>query len=263
MKQQLNTNRSRPKKSLGQNFITDEAFIKKLSNEIITDKDTNIIEIGPGKGALTHYLIKKKFKSILLIEKDKNLSQFLSNNFKDDKRIEVINVDALHVNYEELKLKGKVIIVGNLPFNVSTQLLFKWLDIKKWPPFYDKMILMFQKEVADRIKSEKNTKNYGKISVACQARCKVKELMIAPPEIFDPVPKVYGTVLDLQPSLEHKNIDYEKLKTLLSLGFSKRRKKIKTSLKDYKKDLIKLKIDENLRAENLSVIDFCRLSMSS
>ena len=262
MKQQLNTNKFRAKKSLGQNFIIDDSFIKKLSNEISSDSDTNIIEIGPGKGALTHYLLKKKFKSILLIEKDRDLSHFLSNNFKNDKRIEVLNIDALRFKYEDLKLEGKVIIVGNLPFNISTQLLFKWLDIKKWPPFFDRMVLMFQKEVADRIKSEKNTKNYGKISVACQARCKIKELMIAPPEIFDPIPKVFGTVLDLQPSLEYKNIDYEKLKIILSLGFNKRRKKIKTSLKNYKKELIKLKIDQNLRAENLSVEDFCRLSMS-
>ncbi len=262
MKQQLNTNKFRAKKSLGQNFIIDESFIKKLSNEISSDYDTNIIEIGPGKGALTEYLLKKKFKSILLIEKDRDLSYFLSNNFKNDKRIKVLNIDALRVKYEDLKLEGKVIIVGNLPFNVSTQLLFKWLDIKKWPPFFDRMVLMFQKEVADRIKSEKNTKNYGKISVACQARCKVKELMIAPPEIFNPIPKVFGTVLDLQPSLEYKNIDYEKLKIILSLGFNNRRKKIRTSLKNYKKELIKLKIDENLRAENLSVDDFCRLSMS-
>ena len=263
MKQQLNINKSRPKKSLGQNFIIDDEFSRKLGKSINSDKDTNIIEIGPGKGALTSYLLEKEFKSIVLIEKDRELYQNLYKSFKNDKRIEVKNIDALHVKYEKLKLEGKVIIVGNLPFNVSTQLLFKWLDTKQWPPFYNRMVLMFQKEVADRIKSGKNSKNYGKISVACQARCEINELMTAPPEIFYPVPKVHGTVLDFQPSLQYKNIDFVKLKKILSLGFSKRRKKIKTSLKDYKKELMDLKIDENLRAEDLSVKEFCKLSMCS
>ena len=146
MKQQLNINKSRPKKSLGQNFIIDDEFSRKLSKSINSDKDTNIIEIGPGKGALTDNLLEKEFKSIVLIEKDRELYQNLYKSFKNDKRIEVKNIDALHVKYEKLKLEGKVIIVGNLPFNVSTQLLFKWLDTKQWPPFYNRMVLMFQKK---------------------------------------------------------------------------------------------------------------------
>ena len=107
MKQQLNINKSRPKKSLGQNFIIDDEFSRKLSKSINSDKDTNIIEIGPGKGALTGYLLEKEFKSIVLIEKDKELYQNLYKSFKNDKRIEVKNIDALHVKYEKLKLGGK------------------------------------------------------------------------------------------------------------------------------------------------------------
>ena len=207
MKQQLNINNNKPKKSLGQNFIIDKMFIEKMSELIHTDSNTNIIEIGPGRGALTNFLIKKKFKSLLLIEKDESLSKILHNSYKNDKRIEVKNIDALDVEYERLNLKGKVIIVGNLPFNISTELLFKWLDVKKWPPFYDKMILMFQKEVAERILSKKDCKDYGKLSVACQARCKVKQLLFAPSDIFYPAPKVHGIVIDMQPHSKYKDLD--------------------------------------------------------
>ena len=233
MKQQLTTNSSMPKKSLGQNFIVDEEIVKKISEFIKTNKNTTIIEIGPGKGALTSYLVKKQFKSMLLIEKDYELSENLHKAYHNDKRVKIKNIDALEINYELLNLKGDVMIVGNLPFNISTQLLFKWLDIKSWPPFYNRMILMFQKEVADRIMSKHNNKNYGKISVACQARCEIKQLLIAPPHVFNPAPKVYGTVLNFKPSEKYKSLDYTKLKKIISLAFSQRRKKIKTNLKDY------------------------------
>ena len=178
-------------------------FIKKISNLITSDDDTTIIEIGPGKGALTNYLAKKKFKSLILIEKDKDLSKYLKDQFEKDSRIEIKNLDALNINYSNLKLSKKVIIVGNLPFNISTQLLFRWLDISEWPPFYDRMVLMFQKEVADRIIANHTSKNYGKISVACQVRCKIKKLLVAPPHIFTPKPKVYGTILDFKPSTKY------------------------------------------------------------
>ena len=259
MKQQLNINNSRPKKSLGQNFIINEKFLQKLSSFIYTDENTTIIEIGPGRGALTNYLVKKKFKSLILIEKDIMLSQDLLKKYENNKKIVIKNLDALNVNYEKLNLKKNVIIVGNLPFNISTQLLFKWLDQKKWPPFYDRMILMFQKEVASRIIAKHNNKNYGKLSVACQVRCDIEKLLIAKPDIFSPPPKVHGVVLDFRPSLKYKDLDYSKLKNILTLAFSKRRKKIKTNLSDYKDALINLKINENLRAENLSVLDYCKL----
>ena len=260
MKQQSNINSTKPKKSLGQNFITDDLFVKKISNQIKSDKNTIIIEIGPGRGALTKYLIKKNLKSLLLIEKDRQLSLYLREIYKNDKRVQVKNMDALNVKYNELNLEGKVIIVGNLPFNISTQLLYKWLDIEKWPPFYNRMILMFQKEVADRIMSKHNNKNYGKISVVSQTRCEVKKLFDAPPNIFTPIPKVYGAMLDFKPSLKYKNLNLIKLKKILSVAFSARRKKIKTNLKSYKHSLEMLNIDENLRAENLSVYDYCRLT---
>ena len=145
MKLPLNIDKHPPKKSLGQNFIIDKNFLKKLANSITSTKQNIIIEIGPGKGALTHYLSKKNFKQLILIEKDFKLASLLKKLFIKKKNIIVINEDALKFNYSIFK--ESVIIVGNLPYNISTQLLVKWLEFNKWPPFYEKMILMFQRKL--------------------------------------------------------------------------------------------------------------------
>ena len=252
--------RNLPKKSLGQNFITDQNFLKKISKEIPSDKDTTIIEIGPGRGALSRYLLKKKYKFIILIEKDYALAENLKKDFNKNNNIKVLNNDALKINYSELNLTGKVIIVGNLPFNISTKLLFKWLEFKSWPPFYERMILMFQKEVGHRIISKHNRKNYGRISVAAQARCKIKTIANAPAKIFYPIPKVDGIILEFLPIIKYKKINYTKLQLILKEAFTHRRKKIKTNLNNYSYILNKLKIDGNLRPENLSVKDYCDIT---
>ena len=260
MKQQLNINNIRPKKSLGQNFITDKNFLEKINSLIPSDHQTTIIEIGPGHGALTKYLAKKKFKSLFLIEKDLELSKRLYEIYKNNKKVNVLQKDALKFDYNFFNLERKVILVGNLPFNISTQLLFKWLETESWPPFYDKLILMFQKEVAERIISEPNCKKYGKISVMAQSRCNIKKLLEAPAKIFIPIPKVDGVILELIPTLKFKHLDLKKLQLLLEKAFSQRRKKIKSNLKEYLSELNKLNIDENLRAENLSVMQYCKLT---
>ena len=258
MKQLLNLNKINAKKSLGQNFITNEVFLNELEKKIKSYKDTNIIEIGPGKGALTKYLINKEFKKLYLIEKDRELSKLLSLAFKDNKKIEIINNDAMSFNYQ--LITGQVLILGNLPFNISTQLLFKWIEYDNWPPFYNKMILMFQKEVADRIISEKNLKSYGQLSILVQARCKVKKLLTAPSYIFDPVPKVDGSILEFTPHIKYKDTDFRKLNKILKLSFSHRRKKIKSNLQNYLHILEKLEIDSNLRAEAISVAEYCNIA---
>ena len=127
----------RPKKSLGQNFIHDDNFLKKLDKAITSDERTNIIEIGPGKGALTKYLIKKNYKKLIMIEKDANLVKHL-DHLKNDK-ISIINEDALKFDLINLNISKKSIIVSNLPFNISSQLLVKWTKLNNWPPFYQKM----------------------------------------------------------------------------------------------------------------------------
>ncbi len=260
MKQQLSINKISSKKSLGQNFIKDKNFILKLSSLILSDKQTNIFEIGPGMGALTRLLVKKEFKKLFLIEKDTRFSEELNNEFKNNNKIIIINCDALRYDYEIANKKNKSIIVGNLPFNISTQLLINWIAREQWPPYYSKMVLMFQKEVADRIISLPNQKSYSRISVIAQARCNVRKILDAPSNIFFPKPKVDGTVLEFTPTLKNKNMNILNLQVLLKKSFEHRRKKIKTTLKDYNKLLKILNIDDNLRAEDLPVEDYCKLA---
>ena len=260
MRQLLNINRTLPKKSLGQNFITDNNFLLKMNDHIDSSKKNIIIEIGPGKGALTEYLSKKNFKTLFLIEKDNNLANQLKLKYEKIKNIFIINDDALTFDYSIFKDKEeKVIIYGNLPFNISTNLLTKWISDNEWPSFFNKMILMFQKEVADRILASHNNKKYGRLSVLVQSRCNVKKLLDAPASIFSPKPKVDGAVIQLKPIDNYSKINFNNLEKLLEQSFSSRRKKIKNTLRIHKQSLAKLDIDENLRPENLSVSDYCDL----
>ncbi len=260
MKQLLNTNKMYPKKSLGQNFICDKNFINKLGEYVNSDPNYSIIEIGPGKGALTDNLVKKEFKKIYLIEKDEILSKNLAEKYAHLKNVKVMNKDALLVDYSFFSKIKNVIIVGNLPFNVSTKMLFNWLEIKNWPPFYEKMILMFQKEVACRVIAKPNNGRYSRISVASQSRCSVKKLLDAPASIFYPQPKVDGVVLEFIPICDYKNVNFSNLQKILRLSFNHRRKKIKTTLKKHRKILKDLNLDDNLRPENLSVDEYCKIA---
>ncbi|MBS30777.1 MAG: ribosomal RNA small subunit methyltransferase A [Candidatus Marinimicrobia bacterium] len=248
------------KKSLGQNFIVDNNFLLKMKNFIDSSNDNIILEIGPGKGALTKYLSEKRFKNLYLIEKDNNLAAELNIKYGGNKKIKIFHDDALVHKYNYLKNeKNKVIIYGNLPFNISTKLLTLWLNVNVWPSFFDKMILMFQKEVADRILAKPNNKLYGRLSVLVQSRCEVKKLLDAPSSIFRPKPKVDGAVLQFKPIEKYRDVDFSLLGKVLEKSFNSRRKKVKNTLKDYQEQLQKLKIDENSRPENLSVKDYCDL----
>jgi 16S rRNA (adenine1518-N6/adenine1519-N6)-dimethyltransferase len=261
MRQLLNTNRVLPKKSLGQNFIIDDNFLLKMNSHIDSSQNNIIIEIGPGKGALTEYLTKKNFKKLFLIEKDNYLACQLKLKYEKIKNIYIINDDALKFDYNIFKnIKEKVILYGNLPFNISTKLLTKWIADNEWPSFFDKMILMFQKEVADRIVANHNNKKYGRLSVLVQSRCDVKKILDAPASIFSPKPKVDGAVIQLKPINNYCNVSFNNLETLLERSFSSRRKKIKNTLSKHKQLLTELGIDENLRPENLSVSNYCKLA---
>ncbi len=255
----LNINNIYAKKSLGQNFITDRKFLKKIDDHIKTSDNNILIEIGPGKGALTELLLKNNFKKLYLIEKDYKLSKILKARYKSLNNVSILNYDALQYDYSNFSKEKNVIIYGNLPFNISTKLLIHWLSSEKWPSFFDTMILMFQKEVADRITAKHNNKKYGRLSVLVQSRCKVKKLIDAPASIFSPKPKVSGAVIKFEPIKDYRNINFLKLENLLQKSFSSRRKKIKNTLNDYRQFLLKMNIDENLRPENLSVAEYCSL----
>ena len=263
MKQRLNTNKSViAKRSLGQNFIHNENFLANLSSKIISNYNTDIIEIGPGTGSLTNHLISKKFKNLILIEKDTELSNALHKKFKNEKNIRVYNKDALTFDFSNISKNKETIIVGNLPFNISSQLLIKWISYNKWPPFYSKMYLMFQKELGKRINSEISSKSYGKLSVLTQSRCDVKELITAPSHIFKPKPKVDGIVLELTPIETYIDVDLKKLTHILKIAFENRRKKIKNSLSEYRLYFDHWDTEQDLRPENIGVKEYCSLAKS-
>ncbi len=248
-----------PKKSLGQNFINNENFIRKLSSFINTNEKSVIIEIGPGKAALTRELFKKKNSQISVIEKDQNLIENLEKFSQNYKNFNVIHQDALLIDYNKF-IKKNSIITGNLPFNISSQILMKLVFLDKWPPLYDKMYLMFQKEMGERILASHGSKKYGRLSVVVQSRCKVKKLIIAKSEIFTPKPKVDGIVIEFTPHNENIDMDINNLEMIVKKSFSQRRKKIKTTLTKYTHLLEKLSINTNLRPENLSVLEYCKLA---
>ena len=250
--------RIRNKKSLGQNFIFDKNFLNKISNLIISKANNTIIEIGPGPGTLTEYLFKKNYKKIILIEKDQRLIENLNKRFCSD-NIEILNADALNFDFQNPSISNSI-IVGNLPFNISVDLLYKWTKIKSWPPNQKKMILMFQKEVANRIIASQDNKSYGKLSVVVQSRYDVKKLLDVPSFLFTPPPKVDGTILEFTPHNNYQSIDIEKIDEVSKAAFSQRRKKIKNNMSKYIEILDKLSIDQNLRPENLTVLNYCEIA---
>ena len=161
------------KKSLGQNFLIDKNIIKKIiCSADINNK--NVIEIGPGKGALTDEILSKNPKSLCIIEKDKIFSHDLKKKYKDDKRVKVFNSDVLKFNIENI-CKNNSIIFGNLPYNISSQILVNFLKFKEWPPKYTNLIFMFQKELGEKIIGKFKTFNYGRISILANYRLEISK----------------------------------------------------------------------------------------
>ncbi len=212
-----------PKKSLGQNFLNDQNIIGKIT-EVINIRNKNVVEIGPGFGAITDKILKKKPKSLILIEKDKNLLDRLKSKYKNEKYVFFYNSDILKLSIEKI-IKKDSIIFGNLPYNISSQILIKLIKLKKWPPKYDNLILMFQKEVAEKITG----KSYGRLSVISNYRLKVRNNFNVSANCFYPKPKVTSTVLHLSPiDLKKFQIkDIKNLEFITHLFFSNKRKMIK------------------------------------
>ena len=242
------------KKSLGQNFLVDKNIIKKIVDTgNITNSDV-ILEVGPGTGNLTELILKKKPKKIFVVEKDKNLSNLLKKKFEN--QITVINNDILKIK-ENLIFDDELIIFGNLPYNISTQILSKWIvnDYKK--KWYKSLILMFQKEVADRILAKTNSKNYGRLSIISNWKLKIEKIMNISSSCFYPKPKVESTLLKFSPKNKYFEIKNSKnLETITRIFFNQRRKKIKKPFnqifKNSKKIISKLNINVDMRPQNLS-----------
>ena len=253
-----------PKKSLGQNFLIDKNVINKII-KTINIKNENILEIGPGTGNLTEKILKSDPTNFCAIETDKQLYLNLKKNYSNFKKFDLINKDILRINLEKI-LKKETIIFGNLPYNISTKILSNLIRFKIWPPKYKKLILMFQKEVAERIKSDFNLSNYGRLSVLTGFRLVVKDHFNISRNSFFPVPKVDSTLIVMEPfkSNDNKNFkNLKKLETLTRIFFNNRRKMINKASKDifidYKLTLNSLNISSSLRPGEISKDKYYKL----
>ena len=247
-----------PKKFLGQHFLIDENISKKIVNSISLKEFDKIVEIGPGKGALTKYLFEFSDK-LILIEYDSESVEFIKSSFKKHNP-NIIKQDFLKYNLEDvLSQTSKNLIIGNFPYNISSQIIFKILENYL---LVGNLIGMFQKEVAERIISKPNSKEYGIISVKTQLLYDVKILFDVSPNVFFPKPKVNSSVISMtRKKTVNINFDLKLFDKLVKLSFQQRRKKIKNSLKklDIKENILEDTIF-GLRPEQLSVNDFIRLT---
>ena len=249
------------KKSLGQNFLIDQNIIDKIVN-IIELKNRNILEIGPGTGNLTEGILKKNPKKVLMVEKDNDLTNLLKEKFKN--KIEVINKDVLKID-ENLLSDQTLTVFGNLPYNISTEILCKWILNIKEKIWFDYLILMFQKEVADRIISDFNTKSYGRLTILANWRLNIKKICDVSPVSFKPKPKIDSTVLFFKPKKEFFLLkDPKNLEKITRIFFMHRRKMIK---KPYNKIFdgnfsfaSKIGIDLNSRPQNLDFETYLKLT---
>ncbi len=249
------------KKSLGQNFLIDENIINKIVNVVEIDKKI-ILEIGPGTGNLTSAILNKNPKKFIVVEKDKILAQLLQKKF--GKKIQIINKDVLDVD-ENLLDKEKFTVFGNLPYNISTEILCKWiLNINDKKPWFNELVLMFQKEVAERILSKFNTSHYGRLSIIANWKLDIEKICDIKPSCFYPAPKVESSLLIFNLKKNFFRIDNAKnLEKITRVFFMHRRKMIKKAYNQLFNGNLeiasKLGIDLNLRPQNLSFDTYYKL----
>ena len=250
-----------PKKSLGQNFLKDKNIIDIIVETGDINTDDIILEVGPGTGNLTEKIITKNPKKIFTVEKDIFLANKLNEKFKE--KINLINDDILKVD-EKKYSNDPMIVFGNLPYNISTQILIKWIRYNDLSNTFKKFILMFQKEVAERIIAKTNSKNYGRLAVLSSWKLKIEKIIDVSPKSFYPVPKVKSTVLLIEPKKEYFNLKNPKnLEHITNVFFSQRRKMIKKPLSIIFKniDIISKKLELNTkdRPQNLPSLKYFEL----
>ena len=251
----------RAKKSLGQNFLIDREVLEKITN-VVQIKDKTILEVGPGTGNLTSFILKKNPKKMFVIEKDDDLAINLNETFKD--QLTIINDDILQVD-ENLIFKNKVTVFGNLPYNISTEILSKWITQTKDEFWFNNLILMFQKEVADRIIAKFNTSDYGRLSILSNWKLNVEKICDIKPKSFSPRPKIDSSLLFFSPKKNFVKIkDPKNLEKVTRIFFNHRRKMLKKPFNQLfngdQRVLNELKIDLNLRPQNLDFDTYYQLT---
>jgi len=248
------------KKSLGQNFLIDREVLEKIVS--ITDiTNKNVLEIGPGSGNLTTYILKQKPKKLYVVEKDDDLAILLKEKF--DNEIEIINDDILKVSEDKIS-DQKLSVFGNLPYNISTEILSKWILNIGSNFWFESLVLMFQKEVADRIISEFNNSKYGRLSILSSWKLNVEKIIDIKPQSFSPRPKIYSSLLLFTPKKNFFELkDPKNLEKITRIFFSQRRKMLKKPFNQVfangKKVAEKFNIDLNLRPQNLKPETYFKL----
>tara|TARA_Y100001958_G_C21245317_1_gene574914 strand:- start:671 stop:1456 length:786 start_codon:yes stop_codon:yes gene_type:complete len=251
-----------PRKSLGQNFLLNQKIIKKIVDLGKLNNESTVIEIGPGTGNLTEEIIKKKPKDFFAIEKDINLFSQLNNKYKSD--LILINQDVLTINWQSL-IKNKCIVFGNLPYNISSKILINWIRLNNLNALFNRFILMFQKEVADRIVADVNSSNYGRLAILTAWKLNAKKIMDIDPENFFPKPKVKSSVIYFEPKRDFFNLKNSRnLEKVTDIFFQNRRKMIKKPINilfnEPSKIINKLNLDEKSRPQNLDFLTFLKIS---
>ncbi len=251
------------KKALGQNFLLDLNLTQKIARTAGPIENHTVIEVGPGPGGLTRAILALGAKRVIAIERDARCLPALaeiSDHYPG--RLTVIEGDALKTDFEALAPGEPVRIIANLPYNVGTQLLVNWLLPKAWPPFWESLTLMFQREVGLRIVAQEDDDHYGRLGVLCGWRTDARMAFDVPPQAFTPPPKVTSSVVHLEPIANPMPCEASALERVTQAAFGQRRKMLRQSVKSLGGEalLAKAKIDPQRRAETLSVEEFVRLA---
>jgi len=242
----------RPKKSLGQNFLIDRNVLEQIVDTVeITNKE--VLEIGPGSGNLTTFILKKNPKKIYTVEKDDELALLLKDKFSNE--ITIINDDILKISEDKIS-NEKLTVFGNLPYNISTEILSNWIVKINKNFWFESLVLMFQKEVAERIIAESNSSKYGRLSILSNWKLNVKKIIDIKPQSFSPRPKIDSTLLLFTPKENFFELkDAKNLEMITRVFFSQRRKMLKKPFNQVfdnaKEVAAKFNIDLNLRPQNL------------
>lgn len=250
------------KKSLGQNFLLDLNLTGKIARTAGDLSDTTVIEVGPGPGGLTRALLMHGARHVVAIERDERCLEALADvSAHYPGRLTVVPGDALKTDFSALA-DGPTRLVANLPYNIGTELLVRWLTPEHWPPFYRSMTLMFQREVAERIVARPGTEHYGRLGVLAGWRTEARVAFDVPPQAFTPPPKVTSSVVHLVPREAPLPADVKTLGRVTEAAFGQRRKMLRQSLKALggERLLEAAAIDGTRRAETLSVEEFVRLA---
>ncbi len=253
------------RKSLGQNFLLDLNLTSRIARAAAPLEDATIVEIGPGPGGLTRALLAQGVKRVIAVERDERAIPALEEiEQRYPGRLTIVNDDAMTFDPRPLLDGKRARIVANLPYNIATVLLIDWLCAEPWPPWYDMMVLMFQREVAERIVARENDDAYGRLGVLANWRAETKILFDISPSAFVPPPKVTSSVVRLIPRAAPEPVDRRALERVASAAFGQRRKMLRQSLKSLGVDPALLAaaagVDPTRRAETIPVSGFVAMA---